>query len=161
MIETLYLDQSLAYASAPKWGGSPTPRQRILPIWRHRYTMVSGLDPLGEVDAVTAATPDHSFTLDDYLVVGEGKSFILCVEVNAPRDPNDRYPDPHIGQPSLLYTAFIEPESENFYALLELTGHGGGAEESGAIQYVLGGFTTAKELLDLLLVKVGPVAGGE
>jgi hypothetical protein len=157
MIETLYLDQALAYSDKPKWGGSATARHRILPIWRHRYTMVSGIGPTGEVDVATAATPTHSFTLDDYLVLGDGKSFVLCVEVNAPADPNEQYPDPHIGQPSLLYTAYIEPDAEQPYALLELTGHGGQAETNGAIHYDLEGFTTARQLIDLLLVKALPV----
>jgi hypothetical protein len=157
MIETLYLDQELAYSDTPNWGGRPTPRHQILPLWRHRYTLVSGIDPHGEVDTFTAATPTHSFTLDDYLVLGEEDSFVLCVEVNMPADPNERYPDPHIGQPSLLYTAYIEPAASQPYALLELTGHGGEAEKSGAIHYDLDGFTTARHLIDLLLVKVKPV----
>jgi hypothetical protein len=57
----------------------------------------------------------------------------------------------------LLYTAYIEPDSDQPYALLELTGHGGGAETSGAIQYDLDAFTDAKQLIDLLLVKTEPV----
>jgi hypothetical protein len=119
--------------------------------------MISGIDPRGQVDTSTAATPSHSFTLDDYLVLGEEMAFVLCVEVNAPADPNQQYPDPHIGQPSLLYTAYIEVDSPQQYALLELTGHGGGSEQSGAIQYDLDGYTTARQLIDLLLVKVESV----
>jgi hypothetical protein len=153
MIETLFLDSGLAYSDHPDWGGSKTPRQHILPLWRHRYTLISGIDPDGEVDAATAATPSHSFTLDDYLVLGDEQTFVLCVEMNAPADPNDHFPDPHIGQPSLLYTAYIDLDSAQPYALLELTGHGGGAEKSGAIQYDLENFTGATELIDLLLVK--------
>ena len=157
MIETLFLDQTLAYSENPVWGGSKTPRRHILPLWRHQYTLVSGIDPNGVVDAFTAATPSHSFTLDDYLVLGEEQSFVLCVEVNAPADPNAVYTAPHIGQPSLLYTAYIEVDSDQPYALLELTGHGGGAETSGAIQYDLDAFTDAKQLIDLLLVKTEPI----
>jgi hypothetical protein len=157
MIETLFLDQTLAYSEKPVWGGSNTPRHHILPLWRHRYTLVSGVDPNGAVDAFAAATPSHSFTLDDYLVLGDSKSFVLCVEVNAPADPNDAYTNPHIGQPSLLYTAYIELDSDQPYSLLELTGHGGGAEDSGAIQYDLDALTDAKQLVDLLLAKIEPV----
>ena len=157
MIETLYLDEALAYAETPSWGGQPTARNEILPIWRHRYTMVSGVDPQGAVDVVTAATPTHSFTLDDYLTLGEAKEFVLCVEVNAPRDPNDNYPDAQLGQPSLLYTAYIEVDSPQAYSLLELTGHGGGAQQGGDIHYDLDGVTSAKRLIDLLLVKTSTV----
>jgi len=158
MIETLYLDPALAYSETADWGGRPTPRHKILPLWRHRYTAVSGVDPSGKVDAVTAATPTHSFTLDDYLQLGEPKTFILCVEVNAPGDPNEAYGDEHFGQPSLLYTAYIDLQARQRYALLELTGHGGGtAETSGAIQYDLEKFTSAKKLVELLLAKAQPV----
>lgn len=149
----------MAYSDQPVWSGKSTPRHHILPLWRHRYTLVSGIAPGGKVDAITSATPTHSFTLDDYLALGEGNAFVLCVEVNAPADPNEAYSDPHLGQPSLLYTAYVEMDTSNPYALLELTGHGGGAEQSGAIQYDLGGFTTARELIDLLLVKVQHVDG--
>ncbi|MCP5519129.1 MAG: hypothetical protein H7A45_17940 [Verrucomicrobiales bacterium] len=153
MIETLYLDDALAYSETPVWGGRPTPRHHIFPLWRHRHTLVSGIDPAGRVDAFTAATPKHSFTLDDYMKLGENRAFVLCVEVNIPNDPNERYPDPHVGQPSLLYTAYIELDAGQPYALLELTGHGGDARESGAIHYDLDGFTSARTLIDLLLAR--------
>ena len=158
MIETLYLDPALAYSKAPVWGGLPTARHHILPLWRHRYTMVSGIDPTGEVDAFSGATATHSFSLDDYLVLGEEKSFVLCAEVNAPADINDTYSDPHVGQPSLLYTALIELDKPQAYTLLELTGHGGGAEKGGSIQYDLEGFTSANQLIDLLLVKAESIS---
>ncbi|MDA0749655.1 MAG: hypothetical protein O2964_02970 [Verrucomicrobia bacterium] len=154
MIETLYIDPLLAYEETPDWGGEPTPRHQILPIWRHRYTLVSGVNPLGEVDAVTGATSSHKFTLDEYLVLGEDKSFVLCVEVNRPGDPNEHYEDKHLGQPSVLYTAFIAPDQKQKYVLLELTGHGGGAEQGGAIQYDLETCTTALECVELLLANV-------
>ncbi|MBT5927545.1 MAG: hypothetical protein HOH33_13100 [Verrucomicrobia bacterium] len=154
MIETLYLDDSLAYTEMPDWGGRATSRHQILPIWRHRYTLVSGVNPQGEVDAVTGATDSHRFTLDEYLVLGKDKSFVLCVEINLPADPNKTYSDEHLGQPSLLYTAYIEPDQKQRYTLLQLTGHGGGAEKGGAIHYDLDTITTALEYVDLLLANV-------
>jgi len=153
MIETLYLDPRVAYSEAPDWQGKPTPRNQMLPIWRNRYTAVSGVDPSGEIDSNSGATASHSFSLNDYLELGEEESFVLWVEVNAAGDTNEHYTDPHLGQPSLLYSAYIELDSPQPYVLLELTGHGGGAESSGAIQYDLEHHTTAKELVDLLLAK--------
>jgi hypothetical protein len=153
MIETLYIDPRVAYAEEPTWGGEKTPRVEILPIWRHRYTLVSGIDPHGEIDALTQPTPTHTFTLDDYLRLGDGKEFVLCVEVNVPGDSNESYPDAKLGQPSLLYTAYIELDSTQPYSLLELTGHGAGSEKNGAIQYDLDHITTAKQIVDLLLAK--------
>ena len=154
MIETLYLDEALAFTEEPVWGGKSTSRHRILPIWRHRYTLVSGVNPKGELDAVSGATDSHRFTLDEYLVLGEDKSFVLCVEVNLPADPNEAYPDKHLGQPSLLYTAYIEPDQKQRYVLLELTGHGGGAEKGGAIHYDFENVSSALDYVDLLLASV-------
>jgi hypothetical protein len=129
-------------------------RNHILPIWRNRYTAISGVDAEGKVDAVTGATDSHSFALDKYLMPDDGQKFIVCVEINAPNDPNESFPDKDIGQPSLLYTAYIKLDSAERHTILELTAHGGGAENNGALQYDLDGFTTAKELVDLFVVKI-------
>ena len=152
MIETLFLDQTLTYSDSVTWHGQQSARHQILPIWRHRYTLFSGLDPLGKVDAFTGATPSHSFSLDDYLQLDEG-SFVLMVEVNAPHDPNATYPDPHLGQPSVLYSAFIDLSTESPYTLLELTAHGGEASKGGTLHYDFSALDSALQLVDLLLVK--------
>lgn len=154
MIETLYLNEALAYSESPEWNGRRTPRHRILPIWRHRYTLVSKVNYQGKADAVSGATKSHQFTLDRHLKRGEDQSFVLCVEVNLPGDPNDEFPDPHLGQPSVLYTALISADAEERYVLLEQTGHGGGAETSGAIQYDLERVSSGKKILDLALVRI-------
>jgi hypothetical protein len=156
MIETLYLDEALAYGEKVQWQGLDIPRHRLLPIWRHRHTIVSGIDPHGEVDAFTGSTPSHSFTLDQYLTTKEEGGFVLCVEVNAARDANKAFPDAETGQPSLLYTALVKPGEEPAYALMELTAHGGEAEKGGVLAYDFEGIDSAKRLIDLLLVKVSP-----
>ena len=157
MIETLYIDPTVAYSDIPRWGENDVPRHHILPIWRHRYTLLSGVEPTGEIDAFSGATPTHSFSLDDYLKLEEDNTVVLCVEVNLPGDSTEHFPDRTVGQPSLLYTAYIELDSDQPYTLLELTGHGGGAEDNGAIQYDLDNITTARRLIDLLLAKVEPM----
>ena len=158
IIETLYIDQALAYGEEVEWQGVPTRRHQLLPIWRHKHTVVSGVDPHGKVDAFTGATPEHSFTVDQNLRTEGGEGFVICVEVNAVRDPNEAHPDPGLGQPSLLYTAYVEPGKGGRYALLELTAHGGGeAPENGAPGYDMEGIGSAAELIDLLLVKTEPI----
>ncbi len=157
IIETLYLDAALAYGEDVVWQGIKTSRHQLLPIWRHKHTVVSGVDPHGKVDAFTGATPEHSFTLDQKLKRGGDDGFVLCVEINAAGDPNEAHPDKELGQPSLLYTAFIQPGQGNPYTLLELTAHGGGALDNGAPEYDLEGIGSAKELIDLLLVKTATV----
>ncbi|HBJ60753.1 MAG TPA: hypothetical protein DDY76_03365, partial [Opitutae bacterium] len=64
MIETLYLEQSLAYSEVPLWEDYRTQRSHILPLWRHRYTLLSGITPSGDIDAVSGATEAHRFALD-------------------------------------------------------------------------------------------------
>jgi hypothetical protein len=157
MIETLYLDTKLAFAEKVNWQGVTTRRHHLLPIWRHKYTLVSGIDPNGEVDAFTAATPSHAFTLDQYLVSGKDERFVLCVEVNAVGDANQAYPDESLGQPSLLYTAYIDPSEGSKYRLLELTAHGGEAIESGTLNYDFEGIDSARKLIDLLLAHTSTV----
>jgi uncharacterized protein YhhL (DUF1145 family) len=155
MIETLFLEQSLAYSEVPLWEDYKTQRSHILPLWRHRYTLLSGIKPSGEVDAVSGATESHQFALDPYFEKGKGNEFILCVEINAPEDITEKFSDPILGQPSLLYTSLIDVDREDPYYLFELTGHGGGdALETGNVQYDLDLIDTAKEMKDLFLAKL-------
>jgi hypothetical protein len=154
LIETLHLPSELTFADKVKWQGMLTQRNHLLPIWRNRYTAISGIDGDGKIDAVTGATDTHSFALDKYLVPGESQKFIICVEVNAPNDPNEKYSDQELGQPSLLYTAYIKLDADKRHYILELTAHGGHAKNNGNLQYDLEDHTTAKELIDLLLLKI-------
>lgn len=159
MIETLYLDEGLAYSevvprSTISSDGSVLRRSDVLPIWRHAYTMVSGVDPNGEVDGSTGATKNHSFELDQSLQPGKGNRFVVCVEFNLPGDSNDEWQEREWGQPSLLYTALIDVDRESPHAILELTGHGGGSEGDGNIRYDLESITTARKIADLFLAKL-------
>ena len=155
MIETLFLEQSLAYSEVPLWEDYKTQRSHILPLWRHRYTLLSGIKPSGEVDAVSGATESHQFALDPYFEKGKGNEFILCVEINAPEDITEKFSDPILGQPSLLYTSLIDVDHEDPYYLFELTGHGGGdALETGNVQYDLDLIDSAKGMKDLFLAKL-------
>jgi uncharacterized protein YhhL (DUF1145 family) len=155
MIETLFLEQSLAYSEVPLWEDYKTQRSHILPLWRHRYTLLSGIKPSGEVDAVSGATESHQFALDPYFEKGKGNEFILCVEINAPEDITEKFSDPILGQPSLLYTSLIDVDREDPYYLFELTGHGGGdALETGNVQYDLDIIDSGKGMKDLFLAKL-------
>jgi len=154
MIETLYLDSRLAYSEDVTWQGVETKRHQLLPIWRPRHTLVSGVDPNGAVDAFTAATPSHAFSLDQYLESGKEGRFVLCVEVNALGDANEAFGDEKLGQPSLLYTAYVDASEGPKYQLLELTAHGGEAIKAGTLNYDFEGITTARDLCDLLLAHV-------
>lgn len=157
LIETFYLSESLAYSDFPVWAGQKTPRHHILPIWRHRYTLVNGVEPVDDpaqkVDAYTGATENHSFSIDSRLT-NDQQPFLIYVEINFPQDPNPTYDDPLLGQPSLLYSAYIDPSATQPWSILELIGHAGGAREDGEIRYDLENITTARDNLEKVLVKV-------
>lgn len=153
LIETLFLDERLAFSENPEWGGKPTPRVKILPIWRHRYSLINGVEPNGEVDALTSATPMHSFSFSEHLQT-DADSVVVCLEINLAADIDPLWQDGHIGQPSVLYTALIDLTRDQNYYLMQLTGHGGGADASGTLNYDLDKLTTARSLIDKVLVKV-------
>ena len=153
MIETLYVDHALAYSATPKWNGKPTPRHHILPIWRHQYRDVNGVDPNGDIDAVTSATPNHSFSIEQALAADDGE-IVICLEINAQGDANASYPDEHLGQPSMLYTVLIDLATDQEYYLMARTAHGGGAETDGLPRYDFEGISTAKHLVEKVLVYI-------
>ena len=165
LIETFFLSETSAYSEDPQWADNRQARVDILPIWRNQFTLLSGVSPSGEVDTYAGATPDHSFSIQDNLV-DEPEGFYLCVEVNAPGDPNafyhadqaesaSGYTRPGIGQPSLYYSAFIEPQGDQKYYLLELAGQGGSnSQQSGPVYYNLDEITTAREIIEKVLVRI-------
>ncbi|SHG61301.1 hypothetical protein SAMN05443144_1392 [Fodinibius roseus] len=165
LIETLFLSEKSAFSETFEWAGYPHRRVDILPIWRNRFTLTTGIAPDGgQATFFSGATPEHSFSVHNYLKTNS-KPFYLYVELNAPNDSNnyfnsDYVPDqpgytkPGIGQPSVLYGAYIEPTKEKQYLLLDLVGHGGGNSSDGNIHYDLGPITTAKKLIEKILVRV-------
>lgn len=153
IIETLFLNQKLMFSDEPEWYGKKVPRHHIIPIWRHRFTAITGLTPEGEIDVATGATKDHKFSLDTHLKT-DGEPFTIFIEINAPNDPDATYKDPHIGQPSILYSAYIDPKEPQRYYLGELTGHGGDGKVDGGIYYDTEGLGSAKKILDLMLIKL-------
>ncbi len=140
MIETLYVSEDLRFSEDTAWEGQQIKRGEILPIWRNRYTAVSGIGPDGLQDAVSGPTKNHQFDLKNNLTGGE--AFAIYVEINAADDE----------QPSVLYVALIDPESTNSYTLLSLLGTGEGAFKSGEINYELEKISSAKGLVEKILV---------
>ena len=157
LIETLYVTPAMGFSDNPDWAGASVKRGDVLPIWRNRYTLVAGVEPDGSVDGMSGATADHRFSLKEYLTT-EGKDFVVCVEINAAADVDDKWTDPVLGQPSVLYTGLIEEDKESGYVLLELTGHGGKGDHAGAIRYDLESITTAGKLLEIAVARCDRVA---
>lgn len=133
IIETLYLTGSLKYSESHDWEGGTARRGEILPVWRHRYTAVCGIDPFGEADLISQPTINHQWLLDQKLDEAK-EGFVIYVEINLPGDD----------APSLIYAANIEPENTNSYSLLNLLAHSGGSDKDGELNYDIESYTGSK-----------------
>lgn len=166
LIETLFLSEKVAFNETLHWGGQEQRRVDILPIWRNRFTLTTGIAPDGEQAAFySGATPEHSFSIQNYLKT-DSKPFYLYVEINAPEDSNDffnsdkelkeeGYTKPGIGQPSVLYGAYVRPQKEKQYLLLDLIGHGGSSSTNdGSIHYDNEKLTSAKKIIEKILARI-------
>lgn len=155
MIETLFVDQAVAFSDKPMWNGKRTPRHHILPIWRFLYTDVNGKAPTGELDAVTSATPTHSFSVEDVLSSDQDE-IVICLEFNAYGDTNEAYPDKHLGQPSVLYTANVRIDDEQRYYFMNPLGFASDPTKNGEVRYFFQehGLTTAMGLVEKVIVRV-------
>ena len=160
IIETLFLNEDLMFSDNPDWFGKKVPRHHVIPIWRHRFTVISGVDPESGIDAATGATESHKFSLDAHLHT-DGEPFTIFIEINAPNDANETYKDPHLGQPSILYSVYIDPKESQKYYLAELTGHGGDGKVDGGIYYDTESIGSAKDILDLVLIKLDVTQHGK
>ncbi len=140
MIETFYVSENLRFSDNARWEDAEVKRGEVLPIWRNRYTAICGIGPDGVHDAISGPTKNHKFDLNNNLTTKE--AFAVYVEINAENDD----------QPSVLYVALIDPESTNPYTLLSLLGTGEGAFKSGSINYEIGKLTTARNLVEKILV---------
>lgn len=165
LIETFFVSEESAFAESMEWAGNERRRVDVLPIWRHQFTLASGVAPDGDIDTFSGATPEHSFSIERY-IDEDPEGFYLSVEVNAPNDSNDFYhadqPEanegytfPGVGQPSIYYSAYVDPSELKKYYLMELVGHGGSSsQQSGNIYYDSSHLTTAGELIEKILVRI-------
>ena len=142
IIETLHLSESLKYSETHHWENATARRGKTLPVWRHRYTTICGIDPFGTSDSLSQPTLNHQWLLDQKLNEGT-ESFVLYVEVNFPGD----------NTPSLIYAANIEPENTNPYTLLNLLAHSGDSETDGELNYDLESLDLDNTPIDRILVK--------
>lgn len=165
LIETFFVSEESAFTENVKWDNNYYKRVNILPIWRHKYTLACGVEPNGKVDTYSGATPSHSFSVNDYLANG-GKEFYIHVEVNLPHDENDYFNSDKskdesgynlgaIGQPSVIYSAYIDPLDAKNYYLLDYVGHGKDLiSQDGEIDYDSSQITTAKQIIEKILLQV-------
>jgi len=165
VIETFFVSEHSAFSEKLDWAGSEHRRVDILPIWRNQFTLASGVKPDGDIDSYSGATPEHDFSVESYLEE-DPKGFYICIEVNAPDDSNKRYHSnqkenaegytkPGIGQPSVYYSAYVDPTANQQYYLMDYVGHGGsGSQQSGEVYYNSEYITTARHLVEKILIRL-------
>ena len=150
-------------ASNKKWIFAPkSGRPESLPVWYHSCKNSYASESKNEMDAVSSATPKGSFEISRKIQLAEGKKYFVYAEVNKSFDYNEFYPKDAEknsseysgvnGQPSAVYRA--EFGFENLEANLELVGTGSLDGKSGALEDKTETLTTAKNLVEKIIVSI-------
>jgi hypothetical protein len=165
IIETLFLSDDLRYQEGVSHGDLKLTRTNLLPIWSHRWQRLKDGVEDEELDGVSSATITRSFSLNSVLKDGV-RGFHLMMEVNRLDDDNNMFSAttedelsqtlPGLGQPSVLYKAFVDFHEEHFdsYFLLQYEGHGALQGEDGIITRSSEGLTSARRLVQKALLHV-------
>ncbi|MEO9852988.1 MAG: hypothetical protein ABJH72_09560 [Reichenbachiella sp.] len=179
-LETLYVSRVIAsgvYDYGVEIDGVWTPsskrRPEALPYWSHKRN-IRALDgfyiPLEkalDLDGVSGATPTDNFIVKSRAKSEHMGSFRIMMEVNQSYDWNEYYnrnqfPDDKIysgsgqvGQPALIYQSelFHFSGSYDTYSLMKLIGHGHHSGQDGKLYSNLSQITTAKDIVDRVIVK--------
>ena len=156
-LRTLYVSRTIATQSWRFAGGNP--RKEALPHWQHRAGR-----PLP--DAVSGATPRHSFTvrLDRK---GLPTQYTIKIEVNQSTDWNDAYPANAAigaanysggtggsGQPALIYAATIDNSSGQRHYTARLIGHSAPDGSHGDIITDMTGISDARHIIRQVQIEI-------
>lgn len=128
-----------------------------LPYWTFKHAgwqkAKREAEQLGEVDAVSSATPNGSFDPADYILprsADESTPYSLLLEINQPGD----------NQPSLVHAVEIDNSLPRSFQLLELRGYpkrepdDESDAEMWALYYVDDSFSSALDLIDSALLTI-------
>ncbi len=171
-LETLYVTKKAADGSyfGSLFSDNEIRRPEALPHWSFARGIASedGLmtpsrnSPIA--DALTGATPVSSFDLRTNTMTEQTK-LIVKLEVNRSFDFNEVYSkgafpnDPvysgtgNSAQPSLIYAAEVSLDGAK-YSFMKLVGRGHYSGKDGKLYTDLDGITTAKQILDRVIVEV-------
>lgn len=156
MIEPLFITDNLKY--------SHESRVNILPVWSKRFESMHS-KPKEDVDEVSSATIRRSFKLN-HMIKNRKNGFHLKIEINAMNDENSIYhpksenfmlQSPEgIGQPSVIYTTFVDFHDElvDSWFLLKFEGKSDVSGGEGDIIPDSYGLTTARQILERAMLKV-------
>jgi len=132
-----------------------TYRTSSLPYWMNKILRASlPLPTMAKPlpDAVTAATPDGSFTIESNIDSSINAGTIWC-EFNSSFDNNEAWPkkeksnESFNGQPSLLFKGEFSSESDTAAVLMKFAGRGGDNGTDGTLYENDKDITTAKEII--------------
>ncbi|HOJ64752.1 MAG TPA: hypothetical protein PLE45_10065 [Spirochaetota bacterium] len=150
--KTIYITKRFA---KQEWQGAiydknKTFREYALPLWGKKFkeNLPTKNNPLS--DSITMASPTKDTKVKFSLP--SDKTVILFLEVNNSFDYNEFYPEDRLynGQPSLVYTAKIQPDFKGKVELI-LTYK---TDLQGNLSKNLNDITTAKEILKRVEVEV-------
>lgn len=144
-----------------------------LPIWSHKRGIKypNGMYVPSHTDnfpdAITGETIKDNFKLNTSSNISS--EFSLRLELNVAFDDNEFYsefdfPDDEVfhsgtgqlGQPSIVYEANIDLNDHKNYYLMNLIGHGHQSGQTGEIFRELNTLTTAKQLVERIVVGIHP-----
>lgn len=174
-IDTLYITSKIANSSfntTNPFSKETIRRPEALPVWGYRSGAMSSdglrVPEVGSrrYDGIAAATPtgDHLLQLGAARIPS-GTKVRLLLELNRSYDFNelyskDRFPEDPIysgsgssGQPSLIYSSDIDLSNPG-HTILSLVGRGHHSGQTGELYSDLSGITTAKRMLDFVIVSV-------
>ena len=147
-------------------------RPEALPVWAHQYGALSDKGnavPDGEQevpDGFSGATMFDNFLLKARPEKILPEKFVVKFEINHSFDWNeyytpDRFPDDpiysgngRVGQPSVIYAAQIDRTSGKKFFPMDLIGRGHHSGQDGQIYEDLSEITTAKQLVERIIVEM-------
>ncbi|MDZ4122046.1 MAG: hypothetical protein U1C33_06465 [Candidatus Cloacimonadaceae bacterium] len=169
-VQNLYVTRKTATQGWLKGPGDPTPKNEIrryesLPYWMHRQNhefepgilMPTKKHPLPAF--VTSATPKGRTNIIRS-IADSSKTYIIHLEINQSTDFNDFYAANKkagetgynggkwgSGQPSMVYTASINQDSEGKEIIFQLLGHGSPDGSDGKLYEDMGKISTATSII--------------
>ena len=115
-------------------------------------------------DAISGATPKGNFILTTSVEPDFPQTFTILMEINQTWDWNDywtnnKFPDDldykTSSQPSIIYAAEVDLNSENEQIVMKAVGHGHYSGKDGELYQDLNTLTTALEIADKITVTIG------
>lgn len=176
-VKNLYVTKKTATQAWLKGPGDPTPKNQIrryesLPYWMYRQNhefepgilMPTKKNPLPEF--VTSATPKGRTSITRS-IADSSKTYLVFLEINQSTDFNSFY-SAHkksgetgfnggkwgSGQPSLIYSASIDPSSTSTDIYLRLMGHGSPDGSDAILHTDLSNITTATGIIKYAKLRI-------